>query len=236
MPLKAVGSDVDGTLTVRRGDLRVSVHAIRGIRLLESRGVKVILVSGNSLPVTAGLSVYLGSSGPVVAENGCVIMYRGQIYHVCSGRPPEGLLRKLQDLGLRPSWQNEFRYHDMAFFMPRGVDENSKAELLRAVSEIAEAHGLRVLWSGYAVHINPGNGKGEGLLRALELIGVSASEAAAIGDGENDLDMLSVVPISGCPGDAAPAVKVKVKFVARGRGGAGFLEFARWLLAKGERN
>lgn len=228
--LKAVATDVDGTLTVRRGDLRISLNAVRGIRLLESRGVRVLLVSGNSLPVTAGLGVYLGSTGPVVAENGCVIMYRGSVTHVCSGRPPEELIRRLQGLGLRPSWQNDFRYHDVAFYVPRGLGTEDVKALVAEASDVAKGYGFNVLWSGYALHVNPGSGKGAGSLRALELIGVSASEAAAIGDGENDIDMLRAFQLSGCPGDAAESVKVIVKYVASGKGGTGFLEFAKWLL------
>ncbi len=231
MGIRAVATDVDGTLTLRRGDLRISYSAIRGIRALEASGVKVILVSGNSLPVTAGLAVYIGSSGPVVAENGCVVMYRGEVYHACEGRPSELLVRQLVNMGLRPSWQNAYRHHDIAFYVPRGLSREDVSRLLEEASRLASRENMKVLWSGYAVHINPGRGKSQGLMKALELIGVTPDEAAAIGDGENDLDMLSAVKVSGCPGDASEAVKKVVKFVASRRGGSGFLEFANWLLS-----
>lgn len=64
MAVKLVATDVDGTLTLRRGVLLVSLEAIEAIRELEASGVRVSLVSGNSLPITAGLARYFGTTGP----------------------------------------------------------------------------------------------------------------------------------------------------------------------------
>ncbi len=230
MKIRAVATDVDGTLTVRRGNIRISINAVRGVRLLESRGVKVLLVSGNSLPVTAGLRVYLGASGPVIAENGCIIFYHGSTIHVCEGRPPEGLIKEVRRLGFADSWQNQFRFHDMGFHPPRAPRERLETLVAKAM-ELAKEYNSTALWSGYALHLGPaGESKSRGLEEALRMIGVSKEELAAIGDGENDLDMLAFAGYSGCPSDAAETVKRAVKHVASRPGGAGFLEFARHVL------
>ena len=229
--IKAVATDVDGTLTLRRGDVRISYSAIKGVRLLESRGIKVILVSGNSLPVTAALKVYIGSSGPVVAENGCVVFHEGRTIHVCEGAVPEELRREVERMGFRPSWQNDYRFHDAAYYPPRGVSGNELEGLIEAVRRAASRYGVSVLWSGYALHLNTGSGKVAGLREAIRAIGVDASELAAIGDGENDLDMLGFAAVSACPADAAEAVRRSVDYVAKSPGGRGFLEFARAVLS-----
>jgi len=89
-----------------------------------------------------------------------------------------------------------------------------------------------LLWSGYAVHINAGRGKAAGVAKAVELLGLGPEEVAAIGDGENDLDMLRLATFSGCPSDAAEVVRASVKFVATRPGGSGFLEFVREVLRR----
>jgi len=89
--IKVVAADVDGTLTVRRGNLLLSLEAVEAIRELEARGITVVLASGNSVPVTAGLARYIGARGPSVAENGCVVFHGGERIHVCRGRPPSSL-------------------------------------------------------------------------------------------------------------------------------------------------
>ncbi|MCE4629472.1 MAG: HAD hydrolase family protein [Desulfurococcales archaeon] len=67
MRIQMIATDVDGTLTIRRGELLLSLEAVRAIRELEENGITVSLVSGNSLPITAGLARYIGAKGPVIA-------------------------------------------------------------------------------------------------------------------------------------------------------------------------
>ncbi len=227
---KALATDVDGTLTLRRGDVRLSPHALRGVRLAEASGVRVILVSGNSLPVTVGLRTYLGARGPAVAENGSLIYYRSQVIHVCDAVVPSELALFARSIGLVESWQNPYRVHDLAFYVPGAL--RPIEDVLKEVEREASRFGVRVLWSGYALHLNACGGKAKGVEKALGLLGVSTSELAAIGDGENDIDMLRLASFSGAPSDAADAVKRVVSFIAKGPGGRGFLEFVRELLRR----
>ncbi len=230
---KALATDVDGTLTLRRGDIRLSPYALRGVRIAEAAGVKVILVSGNSLPVTVGLSVYFGTSGPVVAENGCLVFHGSAVIHICKSRVPQELVDNIRAMGLVDSWQNPYRVHDLAFYIPKG--KGPVSDVIDRVKRAASRFGVEVLWSGYALHLNPGGGKALGVARALELIGASSSELAAIGDGENDLDMLRLAAFSGAPSDAAEPVRRQVAYIASNPGGLGFLEFVRELLRRNAR-
>lgn len=224
MAVKLVATDVDGTLTLRRGVLLVSLEAIEAIRELEASGVRVSLVSGNSLPITAGLARYFGATGPSVAENGCVVFYEGKTVHLCKGRPPDELRRELLEAGFRESWQNAYRHHDLAFYPPPGYDRGM-------LSRIIEKYGMILYDSGYAVHIQPpGGGKDAGVEAAAKLLNVSLQETLAVGDGLNDLPMLEVAGHSACPVDADPEVKRVVDYVASKPGGRGFAEIASLVL------
>jgi phosphoglycolate phosphatase (TIGR01487 family) len=230
LAIKLVATDIDGTLTIRRGDVRISTDAINGIRLLESNGIKVSLVSGNSLPVTLGLRGYIGATGPAIAENGCVVYYHGY-HHICDKTLPIELKNMALKMGLIESWQNNFRFHDLAFFIPKNITNDKVNEYIDNIEKNAIPYGYKVLWSGYAIHILPSNGgKYIGVKSATELLGIKMEEIATVGDGENDLDMLRSTKFSACPGDASPYVKRLVKYIASKPGGSGFLEIANYII------
>ncbi len=223
--VRLVATDIDGTLTEKRGSLLISLEAVEAIRRLEANGVTVTLVSGNSLPVTAGLARYLGATGPSIAENGCVVFDKGRIIHVCRGRPPEELVEELIKMGFRESWQNAYRHHDLAFYIPR-------EEALGEAVKIVEEYGFVAFSSGYALHVQPpGGGKDTGLRTVARLLDIGVEEVLAVGDGENDLPMLVAAGFSACPGDADDAVKEIVDYVAGHPGGRGFAEIVEWILA-----
>jgi len=77
--IKAVATDIDRTLTISGNNYKLTVEAVKAIRVLEEHGIPVILISGNSLPIVVGLR---DISGPVLGENGCVIFYKGRKYYV----------------------------------------------------------------------------------------------------------------------------------------------------------
>ncbi len=222
--IKLVASDIDGTLTEKRGSLRLAVESIKAIRLLEENNIRVSLVSGNSLPITAGLARYIGASGPAIGENGCLILYKGKIIHLCKGRPPNELVEKILNLGFVESWQNIFRLHDLAFL---AKDQKHLTENIDKVASIVEAYGFKLLDSGYAIHIQPpGAGKARGVLKALELLNIEEKELAVIGDGKNDRDMFINEAFKACPSDADPSIKNIADYIASEPGGRGVLEIA----------
>jgi len=227
--IRALLVDVDGTLTERRGSKILSMDAVRAVRELEDSGIRVILVSGNSLPVTAGLAYYLGTSGPVIGENGCVALHEGRILHFCEGRPPRSLVVEVESLGFTESWQNEYRHHDLALLPPKGG--RLDASVLREASELVSKAGYKPQWSGYALHILPPHGgKSLGARRVAEILGLSLEELGGVGDGENDIEMLEIVGFSAAPSDADARVKEIVDYVASRPGGSGFREIASRIL------
>jgi phosphoglycolate phosphatase (TIGR01487 family) len=228
--VRIVFTDVDGTITTGRGSLLLCLEAVEAIRRLESAGVKVSLVTGNSVPVAAGLARYVGASGPVVAENGCTIFYKWRLHHACEGKPPNVIEEELVSRGFRASWQNPYRHHDLAFLPPEDMEARKALEIVRSVMERAGWRG-RILWTGFAFHIAPPEvSKARGAELAATLVGSSLGEALAIGDGENDLELLEAAAYSAAPGDAAEEVKARVGYVASKPGGRGFAEIAEMIL------
>jgi phosphoglycolate phosphatase (TIGR01487 family) len=219
--------DLDGTLTVAHGDVRISCCAVKVVRLLESIGVRVSIITGNSLPVALGVAKYLGATGPVAAENGCVVAVgEDRLVHVCRGRPPESLIRDVVSMGFRESWQNAYRYHEAALIPLR-----RDPELVEKAIALVESRGFKAVWSGYALHIQPpGGGKLEGLKAILRVIGASRHEALVVGDGDNDVEMLEYARFSGAPGDASPRAKNAALYVARLPGALGVAEIVESFL------
>lgn len=229
MQVKAAAIDVDGTLTVARGNTLLDCNGIAAVRLLEEKGVKVVLISGNSVPVVTGLSIYLGASGPSLGENGCVAYYNGVIHHFCEGKPPRELINEITALGFKESWQNKFRFHEAAL-IPKERGSGVETIVERAV-KLAEKWGFTAIWSGYALHIQPpGGGKGTGLRGAAKLLGLSEESFLAIGDGENDVPMLRAAGVSGAPGDASDEAKRVASIVAKAPGARGTLEIVSKVL------
>ena len=225
--IKLVATDVDGTLTLYRGSELISEDGIKGVRLLESNGIKVSLITGNALPVAIGLATYLGASGPVAAENGCVIFYNDNIYHLCSGRPDDRVVDYMIKRGFRPTWQNTFRFHELAFKPAKPIDGRVISDVVNELRRM----GYNIVWSGYAIHVQaPGGGKDVSLRMISKLTGIPLDSIAAVGDGDNDVPMLTIAGFSAAPSDASEAAKRAAKFVASSPGGRGFLEVAELIL------
>ncbi|MCE4603802.1 MAG: phosphoglycolate phosphatase [Aeropyrum sp.] len=218
--VRVVALDVDGTITARRGDTRLDPCSIKIARVLDDLSVEPVLVTGNSLPVVKGLASYLGLRGPVIAENGCVAFVGGERIHFCRGKPPKNLVESIVELGFVESWQNEYRYHEYAL-IPVAPDK----PLIRRASSLARQAGYSAIWSGYALHIQPpGGGKARGLEALLEMLGASWSEVLAVGDGDNDVEMLAKAGISGAPADASNQAKTAASIVASRPGASGTFE------------
>ncbi len=218
--------DLDGTLTVAHGDVHISCCGVRIVRLLESINIKVSLITGNSLPVAAGVAKYLGATGPVAAENGCVISDGGSVIHVCSGSIPGHVVDEVKKMGFRESWQNAYRYHEVAL-----IPERHDLNLISAAINYVKRLGFNAIWTGYALHIQPpGGGKLAGLSKIVELAGASLEEVIVFGDGDNDAEMLRAVALSGAPGDASLLARSSARYVARLPGALGVAEIIERVL------
>jgi len=228
--LKAAAIDIDKTIT-RHGIIPAPVVA--ALRKLEENGIKVILASGNALPVVSGLRKYLGVSGAVIAENGGQVYYKKKIVKIGSRekvlKARELILKYLENY-VEESWQNPYRYSDLAF--KAKVDIETAAKKVRDLV-CSTMKDMRVYSSGVAIHVGEKIvNKGAGLKEALKLMELDPSEVVAIGDSEVDLEMFKVAGLSIAVANAVSELKELADIITSCSEAEGFLEAVEYILRK----
>ena len=223
-------TDVDGTLTDEVGRLVSSVLAV--IRYLEKCGVSVVLASGANLPVLLSLRQYLGCSGPVIAENGGVVWFRGQAIVFAERSDLEPLYREILTELHRyvvPSKLNYSRISDYVLRLRRREDLEL---VLRTCERLAERYPYaEVVAVGTTLHVKYRSvSKGRALKLVLSQLLVPPSRVVAGGDSVTDISLVEVAGYSFAPANAVPELKARVTYVAQRPGGEGFVEAVRYFV------
>ncbi|MEM3507616.1 MAG: phosphoglycolate phosphatase [Candidatus Bathyarchaeia archaeon] len=225
MKIKAVATDVDGTLTDEKE--RISCKAIEAIRNLEAKGISVILASGNTLCVLKTLKNYIGCSGALICENGAVIEYKGNIKVFGKMDDAKVVLKRLKEKyngKIVESWSNPYRLVDIA--LRRNIEKEKIIEVM------LDFPNLRLLDSGYAYHIlSKEINKGNALKVAADLMGLKVSEIAAIGDSETDIDMFKVAGYGIAVANSPNSLKAIAKHITSKEDGEGFFEATELILS-----
>ncbi|MCI0496749.1 MAG: phosphoglycolate phosphatase [Thermoplasmata archaeon] len=230
--IRAIAADVDGTITDR--SRHISTAAIDAIRAAEEAGVPVIIASGNVLPIAWALQRFIGTSGPVVAENGCLVSYRKRDHDMADGdvaRRAFEVLRRRWDI--KRLYTDQWRRNEVVF-------EN--VEFLGEIIEALEADpelsglGIRIYDTGYGTHIvQKGVDKGVGVVKAARLLGVPLENVMAVGDAGNDVAMLEAVGFGVAVANARDQLKAVADHVTRLTYGDGFAEAVREFVLEGSR-
>lgn len=220
MTYQLLATDIDGTITDAAG--RVALEALEVIRGLEERGIPVILVSGRALPFVECLSIYLGTSGPLIAENGAVLkLGKRVILNGEVGLAKKALALLEDDFTLTLSEDNRYRMVDIT------LEKTIDPEL---ISLTLTRRGLPVnlLVTNVMLHlVDAGVSKGKAVLQALEFLKIAPEQAVVCGDSFNDLPLFAIGALSLAVGDAEPALQHKADRVASLPGGMGFAELVR---------
>ncbi len=219
--LRAVACDVDGTITDRHR--RISLAAIACIRDLVDRGVEVVLASGNTSCFMDGLSRMIGTSGTSIAENGGVyrIGFAGSL-RIEGDRSEAIAAYKVLEAYYRKKgvslelYGDQYRFSDVAF--ARTVPPEEVREVMRDL-------GVKVLDTGFAIHLQArGISKGLALRKLAADMGVPVQEFLAIGDSENDLEMIEAAGVGVAVANAGDAVRAAADYVTEKGDGDGFVE------------
>lgn len=220
MAIRAVATDIDATLT---DDERVlSLAAAEALRIAEDNGVPIMLVSGNVLPICHSLNVYLGLSGPIVAENGGVVFWKnGPRLKLLKDRKEadRGFDYISKRLPVKRILTDRWRETEVA------IEEGDIDP--RMVRQLLQEGGfdLYVNSTGFGLHImEPGLSKLKGLELASSWLGIGIDEVLAMGDSEADMEFLEHCGFSGVPANAPPEVKAKAGYAARVPFGEGVVD------------
>lgn len=213
--IKAVAVDVDGTIT--DGKRRLCCSSLESIRSAEKNGIPVIIVTGNILPVTKTLSIFIGTSGGLVAENGGVI-------ESSKGRVVLGDINKCKDaydflLTKHPVEKVDFsdqRISEVAFYRTIPVKQ---------VKETLKDFDVKIYDTNFALHItDPAVNKGTSLVQVAGDMGILPEEILAIGDSENDLEFLNIAGVKVAVANAEPELKSIADYVTEKPYGDGVKE------------
>jgi hydroxymethylpyrimidine pyrophosphatase-like HAD family hydrolase len=204
MKLAAIALDYDGTLT-RDGRLsRAIVDAIGGARC---RGIRVLLATGRRLAHLAE-DTELAMFDAVIAENGAVVEFPASGRHLCLGRPAA------------PRFVNELARRRLPYVRGESVveaDAASAAAILEVLRELELPYAI-AFNRGRLMVLPPGIAKSTGLRQALFELGASLHNAIAIGDAENDHDLLDACELGVAVGWGSPALKAIADEIIEGDG------------------
>jgi len=224
--IRAFAIDIDGTMTFK--DRRLDLKAVEAVRRAEAADVQVILATGNILPFAEAAAIMLGTSGPIIAEDGGVVLDRktGR-EHVLGDRVEANrgveLLRK--EFGpLKHGRSSSLRLTGLT--LERTIEAERATRVFRRAGM-----DLIALDSGFAIHIkDPSVNKGNALRLVASLLGVGLAEVAAMGDAPNDVEMLEVAGLSFAPANACEHAKRVSTHVTAGSYGEGVAEAVEKIL------
>lgn len=185
-----------------------------------------MLASGNILIIMEALSVFIGASGSIIAENGGIIKDPKTgamlIFDQAKKKAEEAYDYLRRKYNVEKVQRSEYRTTEVA--IKRTVD-------VSIIHRESQLFGLEAIDTGFAIHIkDPNIGKGKALQKVAELMKINVKEIAAIGDSENDIDMLKVSGFGIAVGNADEKTKKVADLVTKGSYGQGVLEAVNKLL------
>lgn len=221
--LKALVTDVDGTITDRRR--RINTRAVEAVRTLVDAGVEVVLASGNTVCFMDGLCKMVGTDGTIIGENGGVYRrgFLGTLHIPGDQKACLDAFEALKDyfsgrgIGLE-LLSAQYRFADVAF--ARNIDADEARAVVRD-----QRLPVRVLDTGFAIHLQAlGVSKGTAMRELAGDMGLRPDEIMAIGDSENDIEMLKAAGVGVAVANAPAPTQSAADWVSRETYGDGFVE------------
>ncbi|MGI0131464.1 MAG: HAD family hydrolase [Thermoplasmata archaeon] len=211
-PITAFATDLDRTLLRPGGrPLPPGRDALQRARAL---GMRTLLVSGRSYADLRAIADSFGELDAIVAENGAVVEAPLGAAPQFVGRRVGGTVRRR--LAGRPALHPEFG--EVVASVPRAERRRVLGAIIGLrVQVVANVDRLMILPEGVS--------KRQGTRRALQGLGLGNGAYAAIGDAENDVDLLEGAELAGAVANARPVARRVADYVCRGRFDAGVLEF-----------
>lgn len=217
-PIKLVLCDIDGCLNAGLNDPLdlIAISSIaRQIEAFAGHGVLCGLCTGRPVPFAQAMAQVLGTTAPLVCENGAVV------FDPECGRaimlPAPSDIEALRNLGARivqsPRWDVTLEPGKSACVSLNGARiTGARPDHIKAVigemQALPNANNFNWTFSSTAIDVTPkGIDKSVGAQRLLASLGMDWSCVAAIGDSEGDLPVLKRAALSLCPANATDAVK-----------------------------
>jgi hydroxymethylpyrimidine pyrophosphatase-like HAD family hydrolase len=217
MRFAVLACDYDGTIA-REG--KVDDKTAWDLGRVRTAGRRLILVTGRDLPALRSVCPHLELFDRVVAENGALLY-----------RPDDGSERPLADAP-PPALVERLSSNGIPVDTGRAVVFTWRPNEVAALEAIAELGlGHQVILNRQAVMVvPPGVTKGTALLSALDELHMSPHNTVAVGDAENDHDLLANVACGVAVADAVPGLLDGADHVTEAPGPEGTRELIAALL------
>lgn len=216
MKLAAVALDYDGTIAVNGAFDPGAREAIAQLRL---HGIVVVLVTGRRLDELTKVAGNLGCFNAIVAENGAVLYFPESGRHAIIGHAPSArFIDALQRRGF------EIAVGDCVI-----ETDASRATSVLDVIRSLEQPQIMAFNRGRLMVLPPGIAKSTGLARVLSTLRLSIHNTIAIGDAENDHDLLDACEVGVAVEWGSPALRVVADEVIAGTGPVDVAAYLRGL-------
>jgi hydroxymethylpyrimidine pyrophosphatase-like HAD family hydrolase len=219
--LSVIALDYDGT-TARNDSMGPVVRA--AIAAARARGLTVLLVTGRILDELRRVAGDLGFVDGVVAENGAILHFPGS-GHTVTLAPvvPGAFVDELRRRGLP---------HQAGTCLV-DADANDAPTLLNVIRALELP--LVLLFNGGRVMTLPqGVSKATGLQRMLETIRRSPRNMVAVGDAENDHELLRLAEVGAAVEWGSPVLRAAADVVVPGAGPPAVADFIQGIVRSGE--
>jgi len=204
MKFGVLALDYDGTIA-QDGVLDLDVKA--AIKEARARGIVVVLVTGRILSDLRQAAGNLDFVDAVVAENGAVLAFPDGQPRLIGHLPPQAFLDELRRCGIK-------------FKTGQCIVEADAATAPQILAVIRKLElPLVMLFNRSRVMVLPqAISKGTGLREALNTLRLSAHNAIAIGDAENDHDLLAECEMAVAVGWGSAALQKEADETLHGDG------------------
>ena len=217
MKVEALVVDIDGTLTnMKRA---INCKAVNALRKLK---IKVVLATGNISCFAKAVAKMIGVSDIVIAENGGVVRFSYDGEDIVLGNRSK-CLRALEILKKHFNVElldNEYRKAEICLKRTFPIDEARKII----------PRDVKIVDTGFAYHIIDRNvSKGKALKFIAERIGIDVRDFVAIGDSENDIELLETAGFGIAVANAHENLKEVADLVTSKPNGDGVVEALEFL-------
>jgi hypothetical protein len=219
MKFSVLALDYDGTIAqegVLDPEVRAAIAEVRG------QGITVIIASGRTLSDLQRVAGDLGFVDAVVAENGAVLFFPNGHSRLLGPPPPEFFLAELKRRRIAFSTGQCIVEADAWFAQP----------ILAVIRELELPLVLLFNRSRLMV-LSQSISKATGLRAALSALRLSVHNAIAIGDAENDHDLLMVCELGVAVGWGSRALQAVAEEVLQGEGPSAVAACIRQAARKG---
>lgn len=216
MRFLTIALDYDGTIA--RND-QLDSRVREAIAELRAQNIVVLIVTGRILEDLRRVAGDLHFVDGVVAENGAVIEFTDSGYSRVLGPPPPANL--MEALG----------HEGISFKAGQSIVEADAAEAPRllAILERLELPLALVFNRGRVMVLPQAISKATGLNEALKILRLSPHNAIAIGDAENDHELLQSCEVGVAVAWGSEVLKASADYVLPGTGPAAVADYMREL-------